>query len=401
MKICLIIDDYLPHSIKVGAKMMHELGVQFVKMGHSVTVITPDDTLSKRFEITELDGVTVCHFRSGEIKNVSKLKRAINETLLSYNAWRACKDYLQQNPHELIVYYSPSIFWGQLVNKLKKLWGASSYLILRDFFPQWVIDNGILSEHSPITSYFRFFERLSYQAADTIAIQSPKNLEWFAKTSGTHKPLELLYNWASNTPILEQSNYYRKKLGLENKVVYFYGGNIGHAQDMMNIVRLAKNMLSIENIHFVLVGKGDEFDLVQQAIKIENLKNMTLLPAVSQAEFKAMLSEFDVGLFSLHRDHTTHNFPGKLLAYMVQSIPILGSVNIDNDLQEVIENAQAGYVTVNGEDDKLFENACKLQDEVLRKLMGQNSKKLLHDTFSVEVAVDKILDFYNQQKTKG
>ena len=29
-----------------------------------------------------------------------------------------------------------------------------------------------------------------------------------------------------------------KALGLEDKVFYFYGGNIGSAQDMMNIVRL-------------------------------------------------------------------------------------------------------------------------------------------------------------------
>ena len=89
MNICLIIDDYLPDSIKVGAKMMHELAVQFVARGYTVTVITPAPSLLTRSEITVLDGVTVCRFKSGEIKNVSKVKRAINETLLSYYAWRA------------------------------------------------------------------------------------------------------------------------------------------------------------------------------------------------------------------------------------------------------------------------------------------------------------------------
>lgn len=399
MKICLIIDDYLPYSIKVGAKMMHELAVQFIKMGHSVTVITPDTTLNNRFEITELNGVTICRFRSGEIKNVAKIKRAINETLLSYNAWRACKDYLQQNPHELIVYYSPSIFWGQLVSKLKKLWGASSYLILRDFFPQWVIDNGMLSEYSPITSYFRFFEWLNYQAADTIAIQSPKNLAWFAKTSGTHKPLELLYNWALNTPIPEKQNYYRKKLGLEDKIVYFYGGNIGHAQDMMNIVRLAKTMQEEEKAYFVLVGTGDEVELVRSSIEQESLKNIMLLPSVSQDEFKIMLSEFDIGLFTLHPCHTTHNFPGKLLGYMVQNIPILGSINPNNDLQSIIENAEAGLITVNGDDEGLLKNALRLlYDESLRTEMGRNANKLLDEKFSVQAAANSIIKFSIKQK---
>ena len=392
MKICLIIDDYLPTSIKVGAKMMHELAIEFISRGHSVTVITPTPGLSNRFEISELDGVTICRFRSGEIKNVSKITRAINETLLSYNAWQAFKPYFQQHPHDVIIYYSPTIFWGRLVTRLKSLWGAKSYLILRDFFPQWVIDNGMLSAKSPITHYFKFFESLSYRAADTIGIQSPKNLAWFSKTCAVKKPLDLLYNWAANDPVPAGSHYYRQKLGLENKVVYFYGGNIGHAQDMMNIVRLATAMRSEPGAHFVLVGAGDEVELVRHSIADYQLDNMSLLPPVTQDEFKNMLAEFDIGLFSLHRDHTTHNFPGKLLGYMVQEKPILGSVNPDNDLQDVIENAEAGLITINGDDDGLLNNALKLlHDAALRKTLGANAKHLLSDVFSVQAAANSIL----------
>ena len=392
MHICLIIDDYLPDSIKVGAKMMHELAVEFVSRGNHVTVITPAPGLTEQFAIEQLDGVTICRFRSGEIKNVPKVKRAINETLLSYHAWRAFKAYFKAHPHALIIYYSPSIFWGRLVNRLKDLWGASSYLVLRDFFPQWVIDNGLLSATSPITRYFRFFEALSYRAADTIGIQSPKNIAWFSATSAVKKPLDLLYNWATDEPVPAGSTEYRKALGLENKVVFFYGGNIGHAQDMMNIVRLATAMRNEDNAHFVLVGAGDEVELVRSVMAEQGLSNMTLLPSVSQDVFKAMLAEFDVGLFSLHPDHTTHNFPGKLLGYMVQAKPILGSINPDNDLQTVVEQANAGFVSVNGDDAALLKHALRLlHDGALRQTMGDCAKQLLSDVFSVQAAADKIL----------
>ena len=392
MRICLIIDDYLPDSIKVGAKMMHELAVECIKQGHEVTVVTPHVDLKKPYSMTELDGVTVCYFRSGAIKNVGKAQRAINETLLSHNAWKAYKKYFKQNPHDLIVYYSPSIFFGSLVSKLKKLWDAPSYLILRDFFPQWVIDNGMLKESSPITKYFRYFEKENYAAADTIAIQSPKNMEWFDKTMQTGKPLDLLYNWAANAPVVEENGYYRQKLGLEEKVVFFYGGNIGHAQDMMNIVRLAQSLKDEQSAHFVLVGRGDEVELVRDSMEAQQLHNMTLLPPVSQDEFKLMLAEFDIGLFSLHRDHITHNFPGKLLGYMVQEKPILGSVNPGNDLKETVEEAGAGLISDNGEDDVLLKNALKLlQDDNFRNAMGKNAKQLLHDVFSVESAAKQIL----------
>ena len=392
MKICLITDDYLPLSRKVAGKMMHELALEFKSRGHNVTVVTPSSKLKKSFEISQLDGVTVCHFRSGEIKNVSKVKRAINETLLSYYAWRAFKPYFKQDHHDLIIYYSPTIFWGGLVSRLKKLWGASSYLILRDFFPQWVIDNGLLCANSPITQYFRLFEALNYRAADTIGVQLPKDVECFCEISHIQRRLDILYNWAAIESATVVTGDFRKTLGLENKVVFFYGGNIGQAQDMMNIVRLAQAMRQELDAHFLLVGAGDQVELVREAIAENDLNNMTLLPSVNQDVFKGMLKEFDVGLFSLHHDHTTDNCPGKLLAYMVQEKPILGSVNPHNDLRGMLEKAKAGLVSVNGDDAALLNNALKLlRDSNLRVSLGSNAKKLLSDIFSVEAAANRIL----------
>ena len=220
---------------------------------------------------------------------------------------------------------------------------------------------------------------------------SAKNWGWFGENGNSDKPLEILYNWAANEPV-EAGSHYREKLGLNGKCVYFYGGNIGHAQDMMNIVRLAVTMRDEKQAHFVLVGAGDEVELVENAIKEHKLTSMTLLPAVSQDKFKQMQAEFDIGLFSLHHDHVTHNFPGKLLGYMVQSMPILGSINPGNDLKETVEKAGAGLITDNGDDAVFLENALKLlHDDDFRKIMGEKSKQLLHDTFSVEAAAKQIL----------
>ena len=392
MKILLIVDDYMPYSIKVAAKMMHELACEFQHQGHEVTVLTPYPKQKTKSKITQLDGVNICSFRSGEIKNVNKAKRAINETLLSYYAWSSFKAYFQENRHDLIIYYSPSIFWGSLVNKLKKLWNCPSYLILRDIFPQWAIDNEILKENSVITKYFKHFEKVSYDAADIIGVMSQKNLDWFQTYYPTNKPLQILYNWASLTPVTNIDNRYKRKLGIEDKIVYFYGGNLGHAQDMMNLMRLAINMKNEPKAHFVFVGAGDEFDLIEKTIEIEMLSNTTLLPSVNQIEYKQMLAEFDVGLFSLNKHHKTHNFPGKLLGYMVQKLPILGSINPDNDLKEVIKNAGAGYIFVNGEDEELFLAAKKLLSHTLRDEMGNNAQKLLIEKFSVNAASKQIFE---------
>ncbi|EQA69928.1 glycosyltransferase family 4 protein [Leptospira noguchii] len=391
MKICIIVDDYLPKSTKVAAKMMHELAVKLKEKGNEITVITPGTDLEQNYKKDTLDGVSILQFSSGKIKNVSKLKRLINEFILSRRAWKYLKKYFIQNRHDLIIYYSPSIFWGNLVFRLKNLWKVPSYLILRDFFPQWIIDNGMIREKSLIACFLKYYEKLNYKAADQIGIQSPANIEWFSKKFPEFKNIELLYNWATDSPVLNKNHFYRKKLNLEGKIVFFYGGNIGKAQDMMNIVRLAEKMRTHTDVVFLLVGAGDEVELVKMSIQDLELNNMILLDPVSQEEFKLMLAEFDIGLFTLHFGHKTHNFPGKILGYMVQEKPILGAVNPGNDLKNILEDSKSGLVTIAGDVEKLYKNALVLLDDKTRKQMGRNANLLLKSKFSVDNAAETVL----------
>ena len=316
MKLALVIDDYLPDSTRVAAKMFHELAVELISIGHDVTVITPAVGQVQLLVDESIDGVNVWRFRSRPIKDVGKVARAINETLLSFNAWQAIKHKVQHDTFEGVIYYSPSIFFGGLVSKIKNVCSCSSYLVLRDLFPQWIVDAGMIRKGSIIERYFRFFEHYSPQ----------------------REPVSL-----------------RRELGLEDKIIYFYGGNIGHAQDMANLMRLARGMREYKNAHFLFVGQGDEVELINNMASDWQLENFTYLPSVSQNEFKAILSEIDVGLFSLSSQHTAHNFPGKLLGYMVQSLPILGSVNEGNDLMELVNSHHAGLITVNGNDKDFIE----------------------------------------------
>ena len=62
MKLLFVIDDYIPHSSKVAAKMMHELAVDLVDQGNEVTVITPLSTLKEKMKISTEDGVNIVFF---------------------------------------------------------------------------------------------------------------------------------------------------------------------------------------------------------------------------------------------------------------------------------------------------------------------------------------------------
>lgn len=395
MRIALIPDDYLPNSVLAHAKMFHDLAHEFIKQGHDVVVITPglpdqNDKLIKEI----FDGVDVWRFRAGLRRGVGNIRRAINESLLSINAWYAIKDEVNKAPFDLCVNYSPTIFFGFLASKLRSKHNTYIYLILRDMFPQWVIDQGMLKDTSLVVKYFRYFEQKNYKASHSIGLMSQANIDYFSKVNPQYKNTEILLNWASLVPCY-YSRYtlnIREKYNLVNKVIFFYGGNIGHAQDMSNLIRLAKSLLKYDGAHFLFMGQGDEFDLINTQKNNLKLENVTILPSVSQTQYKEVLTQVDVGLFSLAKTHKAHNFPGKLLGYMVQSLPILGSVNLGNDLIDYINDSKSGFAHVNGEDEALTDSAINLLSDIrLRNMMGNNSFELLKNKFSVEQAACNIL----------
>jgi len=378
---------------------MHDMAMELHRQKHEVIVLTPSDRVSKKIEVTNEFGFQVVRVKTRKIKGTWRVFRAIEESRLSNVLWRHARPFLLEHPADLIVFYSPTIFWAPLVRRLKSLWHCPAYLILRDIFPAWAIDAGILRK-GPIYYFFRRKEILQYEIADRIAVQSPANLEYFAREIQTQRyQLEVLYNWMSlQVDHLPQTNY-RAQLGLQGKVVFLYGGNLGVAQDVDNIVRLAQHLADHDHIHFLLVGDGSEVPRLKRLLVEKRLRNVQILPAVSPSEYLALLSEFDVGLLSLDQRLKTHNVPGKLLGYMYWCKPTLASINPGNDLFEILGKNEAGFCFVNGNDAGLCAAALRLANESdLRSRMGKNARTLLARCFSVEAAAAQITDHFPTRK---
>lgn len=391
MRILLFVVYYLPSTMS-SATLIHDLAVEFHRLGHEPIVVAPDENILQEYQVSCENGIKVLRIRAGKIKSATRFVRAFNEIRLSKTIWKKGKHFFDDNPCDLIIYYSPSIFFSSLVKWLKKKFTCPSYLILGDIFPEWAVETGVLRK-GLIYRYFKYKEQQNYEAADIIRVQSPANLLYF-KENGLDKKyrLEVLYNWISLTKEHAPCASYRVRLGLQNKVVFFYGGNIGVAQDVDNIIRLADNLRNESAAYFLIVGGGSEVNRLKSLINLKGLTNIAIHDPVNHQEYMSMLSEFDVGLISLDRRLRSHNFPGKMMSYMFHAKPILASINHGNDIKEMLEDKQAGLVCINGEDDKLADNARKLLvDENLRCQLGNNARTLLENTFSVSRAAEQIL----------
>jgi glycosyltransferase involved in cell wall biosynthesis len=381
--------------------MMRDLALEYVRLGHQVVVATPSDAVESAVSITEDDAVAVVRVKVGDMKYANKALRLWRESRLSATMWRGAQKFFQANPCELIVFYSPTIFFGNLVWRLKTMWGCPSYLILRDIFPKWAVDAGVLRE-GMLYRYLKRKELEQYAAADLIGVEAFGNLSYFEKElPGDRYRVEVLYNWLDARVEPSLSSSWRARLGLDGKVVFFYGGNIGVAQDIDNILRLAAGLRGHEDVFFLLVGGGSEVPRLKAEIKEQGLRNIEILPPLSQSEYLQCLSECDVGLISLDRRLTSHNFPGKLLGYVLCGKPILASLNPGNDLKEFLHHADAGIAFTNGEDERLRDAALLLATQpAVRDRMGRNARGLGDTTFSVRAIAKQILAHYDHDLAK-
>ena len=391
--IFIFLEYYYPKSQRISAQLVKELAENIKNRNHMVYVIVPDNDCKFPFEKTNIDGIQVVYFRSFNTKVNNRILRAIYELMIPVNAFFMLRKFLNSTQPDYLIYLSPTIFYGPYIKYLVRKFNIKSYLILRDIFPQWAVDVGLIAENSLIHKFFKYFENINYSAASYIGLESPSILKDF---KGRNKPYsnnaELLFNWVKKYEKKDKTYSIRDEFNIQNKIIFFYGGNIGVAQDLSNIIRLAESLRHIDNLIFVLMGYGTEREKILNEIKKRDLEEKVIFSnGVPQNKFVDYIQEIDVGLMSLNKKNRGHNIPGKLLNYSRYGIPILGSVNKGNDIINIINDNNAGIVVENGDDQSFRRAAEDLLNKEFRDEKAIGSSSLVDKIFSVNVAAEKIL----------
>jgi len=376
--------------------MFDDLANQYIDMGHKVTILFGSSSQDTEIKVEQRNDLKLIGVRTHNVKTISKSKRFFSELLLQKKMWDIGRHELPSSI-DLVITYSPSIFWAFLINKIKNKYNANSYLVLRDIFPQWALDLKIITKFNPIYWILKYFEQALYSSSSMIGLQSQENLNYFHSSPELRKyPVELLYNWTSQDEHLEKYQSVREQYALNEKVIFFYGGNLGIAQDLFYVLDCANELKKFDHIHFLFVGEGSEKLKLQNKLSDLEIPNVTIIDSLPRNLFDAALSESDVGIISLSPNFRTQNIPGKLMSYLKYSKPVLASVNPGNDLVGMINGGNFGVSCIGRDKENFMSNVIFLAgDHKIRKSLGQNGKKFLNEYFDVKNAANQILKSIN------
>lgn len=386
MRLLLVVDVFPPTRTS-AAVQMRDLAATLGRMGHHCTVVTPDHHSGQRVELQKDALYSVLRIRSAPLKRINLVRRAINEIMLSARMWAGYRtSSVAQEPVDGIVFYSPSIFFGRFVAKLKAHHGCKSYLILRDVFPDWAADLGVM-RRGPHYWVFKGFARYQYSVADKIGIEAPSNRRYF---DPGEPRIEILQNWVDLGSGGTQE--VQLPVSLAGKKVLVYAGNIGVAQDMDNLLRLARGLLLRKDCALLFVGDGTDRLRIEGEAKQQGLTNIVFHAEVASELLGCILRRCDLGLISLDRRLKTHNVPGKLLSYLQAGLPVIASINPKNELRSIIEDAGAGVAVDNGEDSALLQaTTALLDDEQKLKRMSAAALALCRERYSSDVAAGQVV----------
>jgi glycosyltransferase involved in cell wall biosynthesis len=345
----LLIADAFPPTQSSAAVHMHDLATELNIQGHQVTVLIPTHGIVESLIIEQKDHYQLIRVKAFNTKGVNHVRRLLAEWINPlWIIYCLGGSNLMLKKIEGIIWYSPSIFFGPLVRYLVGQFKCPTYLVLRDLFPRWALDLGILKEGL----FYRFLqwrELSQYQVADTIGIQAPGNAEFFKEfPQSIQTKLDLLWSWTP-TVVHQRCSIEIATTALSGRKIFLYTGNMGVAQNLQPIIELAGLLQNRLDLGFLMVGRGDQINLLKNRVAKLQLNNIIFRDEISAAEIPALCSQCFAGIVSLDVQHQTHNIPGKFLTYMSAGLPVLAKVNSGNDLIDLISQHSVG-VTVSSED---------------------------------------------------
>jgi glycosyltransferase involved in cell wall biosynthesis len=328
--------------------------------------------------------------RSPATKDIGYLRRVINEFRLPYALLRGLRQSgLHEQRWDGVVWYSPTIFLAPIVRQLRRKSGCRSYLILRDIFPEWAVNMGLM-KRGPAYLFFKAIENSQYGVADVIGVQSPGNLDYlkhWAMQRG--RRVEVLNNWLSERPNLG-CRINLAESHLAGKKIFGYIGNMGVAQGLDVFIELASKLR--ERVGFVFVGRGSDAERLRREARGRGLSHVVFHDEIDPGEIPGFLSQCHVGIVSLDPRHKTHNIPGKFIAYMHGGVPVLANVNSGNDLVELIGAERVGQACISCDVLRLQSLAeGLLSDSKEHAAMSRRAKMLAHRSFSAERAATQIV----------
>ena len=295
---------------------------------------------------------------------------------------------------DVIIVTSPSLFVGVSALILSKMKRVPFIFEVRDLWPESAIATGVLTNKYLINILY-YLEKKLYKHAKKIVVLTPA----FKKDIQNRFPdyldkIEIVTN-AADFDLMKpdkKNNWVRKEYSWGDKKVFAYFGTHGLANDLMQVVEVARRLKDNHKVLFVLIGDGMQKPLLKEKVKEYGLENVQFIDSISKDKVGDFINASDVCMAILKKTDTFKTvYPNKVFDYMSCKKPSL--VTIDGITRELIEDAQCGYYAEPEDAESFYQTVLKFlttsEEDILA--MGESGYTYVKKHFDRNVLADKYM----------
>lgn len=293
-----------------------------------------------------------------------------------------CKLLVRYRGWEVLYYTNPPMAcWSSLL--LNNKFSIMEY----DIYPDALKTIG-LDENSLVSRFWGWANRKLFAKAERINTLSEGMKLCLAKY-GSEQKMKVVPLWSASSefkPIENRNNPFLQKLGLQDKFIVLYSGNIGYTHSVEVLVEVANRMKDDKNVHFLIIGQGKKKAKIVSEVKRLALDNVTLLDYQPVDVLPFSLASADLGVITLDENVAQVSVPSKTFNLLAVGAPILAIANNQTEMFRLIKRYECGRCIPKSEVDSIVSYInCLNSDEAHRSMLCDHSVDASRD-FTLENA---------------
>ena len=297
----------------------------------------------------------------------------------------------------LIVSNPPLLpFFGFLSTKLFR---NNFYYLIYDLYPDIAIALGAIGKDSLMAKVMNFINNCAFGTVKNIISIGDDMKQYLLnnKPQLRSEQITVIPNWVDSKKIkmLPKDSQMQNELGLANKFVVMYSGNIGLFQDLEMIIEAAEKLSNIKDLAFVFTGEGGKKAKLINMVNERKLENVKFFGYFPDEIYDKVLSCADCLVVTLEKSAEGLGVPSKTYTYLASGKPLLGILSENTDIGKMIESENIGFRVNQDEVSEFTDAILKLyNDKELSSKMGAKARSLLESKYDRSIATQKYFNLF-------
>lgn len=348
MRVIVLSQWYLPEpDFKI-----HFLVRDLVRHGHRVTVVTgfPNYLTGRLYpgykirwrQWETIDGVRVLRVPLYPDHSRSGLRRILN--YLSFALSASSIGAALCGPADAMWVYQPPLtvgipaWWIGLLRRIPFIFN------IHDMWPETLAATGMFPS-TIAAKWLGALARFVYRRAAAITVDSPGFKRNLIEKGVPADKIRFIPDWADEDVYrpVPRDEALAAEYGVSGHFNVMFGGYMGAAQALENVLRAAERLRDLPSVQFVLIGDGIDAGGLRQAAHERGLPNVRFIPRQPAERMPYFYAWADALLVHLKRDPLFEiTIPSKTIAYLACGRPIITCTA--GDAADVVRDAGAGLV---------------------------------------------------------